>query len=63
MDGPDSDSSAEEEGLLTELDHYLKSPRVKDVKDPLQWWKTNQASYPRLYRMARDYLVIPGEFF
>lgn len=58
----ESDSSTEEEELLTELDHYLKSARVKSVKDPLQWWVDNRASYPRLFRMARDFLLIPGEF-
>lgn len=59
----DSDSGADEEGFLTELDHYLMSGRVKDVKDPLQWWFDNRGSYPRLSRMARDFLTIPGEFF
>ena len=47
---------------MTELDHYLKSAQVKDIKDPLQWWMDNQVSYPRLSRMARDFLIIPGEF-
>ena len=35
MNNTDSDSSDDEEQLLTELDHYLKSARVKNVKDPL----------------------------
>ena len=48
---------------MTELDQYLKSPRIKDVKDPLKWWFDNCGSYPRLYRMARDFLMIPGEIF
>ena len=48
---------------MTELDRYLKTAQVKDVKDPLQWWMDNVVSYPRLSRMARDFLVIPGEFF
>ena len=48
---------------MTELDHYLKSARVKDVNDPLQWWHDNRGSYPRLSRMARDFLTIPGESF
>ena len=59
----ESDSSTEDKELLTELDHYLKSGRVKTVKDPLQWWINNQTSYPRLSHMAKDYLVIPGEFY
>jgi hypothetical protein len=59
----ETDSSTEDEELMTELDRYLKTPRVKKLKDPLQWWIDNIASYPRLSRMARDFLVIPGEFF
>jgi hypothetical protein len=57
----DSDSTTDEEGFVTELDQYLKSARVKDVKDPLKWWFENRGSYPRLSRMARDFLMIPGE--
>ena len=49
--------------MLSELDHYLKTGRIKDVKNPLQWWMNNIATYPRLSRMARDFLVIPGKFF
>lgn len=59
----DSDSSMEEEELMTELDHYLKSARLKAVKDPLQWWFDNRGTYPRLSRMAKDFLTIPGESF
>jgi len=56
----DSDSSTDEEELMTELDRYLKTPRVKDVRDPLQWWMDNKSFYPRLSRMAKDFLVIPA---
>ena len=48
---------------MMELDHYLKSPWIKDVKDPLQWWFDNCGSYPHLSCMARDFLMIPGVFF
>ena len=60
MNDTDSDSSSDdEEQLLTELKHYLKSAQVKNVKDPLKWWIMNCASYPHLSRMAIDFLVIP----
>ena len=52
-----------EENFVTELDNYLKSSQVKDVKDPLNWWYENCGLYPRLSCMARDYLMIPGKFF
>ena len=61
----DSDSSTDEEDFITELDNYLKSPRIKNIKDPLNWWYENCGLYPRLSRMgrmARDFLMIPGKF-
>ena len=64
MKDTDSDSSSDDdEQLMTKLGHYLKSARVKNVKDPLKWWIMNCASYPRLSRMAIDFLVIPGKPF
>jgi len=45
----------------SELDEYLQLP-VENVKDPLKWWVNNQQVYPNLFRMALDYLSIPGEF-
>ena len=58
-----SDSSTDEEDFITESDNYLKSPRVKNIKDPLNWWYENRSLYPRLSRMARDFLMIPGKFY
>lgn len=43
-----------------ELDEYLESPLVP-TKDALAWWHTNRARFPRLSRMALDYLSIPGK--
>jgi hypothetical protein len=47
--------------LKDELKQYLECP-VEDVKDVLLWWIKNRAVYPRLSRMALDYLSIPGMF-
>jgi hAT family C-terminal dimerisation region len=44
-----------------ELQHYLATD-VEDVKDGLMWWYERRAMYPRLSRMAHDYLAIPGEY-
>ena len=41
---------------------YLKSPRVKNIKDPLNLWYENRGLYPCLSCMARDFLMIPGKF-
>ena len=44
-----------------ELQRYLAAD-VEDVKDGLVWWKERRATFPRLSRMACDYLSIPGEY-
>ena len=56
-------SSSEEEDFMTKLDRYLSTARVKDIDDPLSWWYENRGTYPRLWRMARDYLTIPGMWY
>lgn len=49
-------------GRLDELDRYL-STDVEAVDNVIQWWIEHKAMYPRLSRMALDYLTIPGVFF
>ena len=44
----------------SELREYLRKP-VEYVKDPLKWWVASRHTYPNLYRMALDYLSIPGK--
>jgi hypothetical protein len=44
-----------------ELQRYLAAD-VEDVKDGLMWWHERCVVFPRLSRMGRDYLSIPGEF-
>jgi hypothetical protein len=48
-------------GVLDELMAYLEEDR-EQVADVIEWWKGKQKVYPRLARMALDYLNIPGEF-
>jgi len=43
-----------------ELDCYLASD-VENVTDALMWWYERRAAFPRLSRMAQDYLSILGE--
>lgn len=43
-----------------ELARYLAEPVDATVNDALAWWHSKQLVYPRLSRMARDYLSIPG---
>ncbi|CAB5213516.1 unnamed protein product [Rhizophagus irregularis] len=39
-----------------ELEEYLRKPAVAFKTDPLQWWKTHEATYPHLANMVRVYL-------
>jgi hypothetical protein len=43
---------------LDEVAAYLGEP-VRPVKEPLQWWLSNQERFPRLSKMAFDMLSIP----
>lgn len=44
-----------------ELATYLAEARNR--MEPLDWWRINAGRFPRLARMARDFLAIPGEFY
>ena len=46
--------------LRSELERYL-STDPEHVTDVLAWWYKRKAIYPRLHRIALDYLTIPGE--
>lgn len=45
--------------LRDELERYL-STDPEHVEDVLLWWYERKHLYPRLHRMALDYLTIPG---
>ena len=45
---------------VSEIQEYLSHP-VENVKDPLRWWVDNKTVYPRLHRMALEYLSVPGK--
>ena len=42
-----------------EFSTYLAEPRNR--MDPLDWWRINRGRFPRLAKMASDFLAIPGE--
>lgn len=46
--------------LHDEITRYLAAPTERTL-DPLKWWVEMKAVYPRLSRMACDYLCIPGK--
>jgi hypothetical protein len=47
--------------LRDELELYLSTPRDLRAKNGLLWWFERKHIYPTLYRMATDYLSIPGK--
>lgn len=47
--------------VMDELRLFLNMD-PEHVPNPVQWWYENRATYPRLYRMALDYLTIPGKY-
>ena len=49
--------------LQDELKRYLSTPWELNIKDGLSWWFDHKHLYPCLYRMAMDYLSIPGKLF
>lgn len=49
--------------LKDELDTFLDLPCEDVDGDPLGWWSKNRIKYPRLSRMALDYLCAPGTSF
>ncbi|EIW52834.1 HAT dimerization, partial [Trametes versicolor FP-101664 SS1] len=42
-----------------ELKRYLAA-EVEPIKDAIAWWQGKRKTYPRLSRMAIDYLNIPA---
>ena len=50
-------------GVQDELTRYLARgvERIEN-DDPLRWWHEQRDIYPRLSRMAADYLSLPGGF-
>ena len=47
----------EKDSKKSEFTIYLSEPRISNSEeDILLWWKTNQARFPVLSKIARDYL-------
>jgi len=47
--------------LRDELERYL-STDPEHITDVCAWWHEQRLEYPRLHRMALDYLTIPGVY-
>ena len=51
-------SAPRQSDLRNELERFLATD-PEEVADVLLWWFEQKHIYPRLYRMALDYLSIP----
>ncbi|EKM78496.1 hypothetical protein AGABI1DRAFT_60708, partial [Agaricus bisporus var. burnettii JB137-S8] len=49
-----------ESAIHDELEHYLSTEEFEEFTDPIGWWKGKTLTFPRLSRMAIDYLTIPA---
>ncbi len=58
-DDDQADNGSYENG--DELERYLSTEPDRNARNPLVWWHENAHVYPRLLRMARDFLTIPGK--
>ncbi|KAF5335302.1 hypothetical protein D9611_011794 [Ephemerocybe angulata] len=56
----DASTSTELPEFKDELDHYLSEDVDRSVVDAIPWWHKHRKMYPRLSRMALDYLTIPA---
>ena len=57
----DSDDVDEQHSPVTlELNLYKSMPCNPDLDDPLNFWKINERSYPRLSKVAKQHLNVPA---
>jgi hypothetical protein len=61
FDGLAALAAPAENELCDDLHRYLNAD-VEDVRDPIAWWQGKRTAFPKLSRMALDYLTIPGTF-
>lgn len=50
----------EEESIRMELTVYLQTTEVDSDTDPLDWWRCHQTNFPRIAKLAQQYLCIPA---
>uniref|UniRef100_A0A803JGT7 BED-type domain-containing protein n=1 Tax=Xenopus tropicalis TaxID=8364 RepID=A0A803JGT7_XENTR len=58
--GCSGETLSEEENIKMELRAYLQTTEVDSDADPLKWWRCYQANFPRVAKLAQQYLCIPA---
>lgn len=46
--------------VVDEYVKYINKDRDEDVRNPRQWWRDHQSTYPNLPQMAFDLFAIPA---
>lgn len=46
--------------VVDEYVKYINKDRDEDVRNPLQWWRDHQSTYPNLAQIAFDLFAIPA---
>lgn len=54
----EEDDSSPEKLIDDEIDKYLKSPCLLISKCPCEWWRENGQRFPRIRKVASNYLGI-----
>ena len=57
---PVSDDDDEDDKIQSEAEMYLELPDEPMTTDVLKWWAAHESVFPRLSRMARQYLGCPA---
>jgi hypothetical protein len=45
---------------MIEIRRYFEETNIERSINPLEWWKSNSIRFPRLCKIAKKYLSIPG---
>lgn len=58
--GPQTGPTDSAKNELAEYFRLTNNPPSFEDTDPFKWWYTRRKKFPKLYRLARDMLCIPG---
>ncbi|XP_065138382.2 E3 SUMO-protein ligase ZBED1-like [Paramisgurnus dabryanus] len=50
----------DDQSIRMELTVYLQTTEVDSDTDPLDWWRCHQTNFPRIAKLAQQYLCIPA---
>lgn len=60
IDSRVAETSSSPQGSMMIIKSFLDHPIIPRSRDPLQWWKDNEAVFPLLAPFAKTYLSVPA---